>query len=204
MEEGYDVVYAIRKKRKENVFKRIAYYLFYRIQKKLIPFDIPTDSGDYSLLSRKVVNILNKMPEESKYVRGLRAWIGLKQFGLEYERDERQNGTSKYSTRKLLKLAYNGIFNFTEIPIKFISFLGFTAIFISIIYFGITLFKRFVLGSVPEGFTGLLFAIILFSGVQLISIGILGEYLSRIFFQTKGRPLYIVKKKIKDKKIIDE
>ena len=204
MKEGFDVIYAIRKKRKENIIKRLAYYLFYRIQKKLIPFDIPTDSGDYSLLSRKVVNILNKMPEESKYVRGLRAWIGLKQCGIEYERDERQAGTSKYSARKLLKLAYNGIFNFTEIPVKFISFLGFITISISFIYLGITLFKRFVLGSVTEGFTGLLFVIILFSGVQLISIGILGEYLSRVFFQTKGRPLYIVKKKIINKKIINE
>ena len=161
MKEGFDVIYAIRKKRKESIIKRFAYYLFYRVQKKLIPFEIPIDSGDFSLLSRKVVNVLNKMPEESKYVRGLRAWIGLKQYGIAYERNERQAGKSKYSTGKLLKLAYNGIFNFTEIPVKFISFLGFIAIFISFIYLGITLFKRFFLGSVPEGFTGLLFAIIL-------------------------------------------
>lgn len=204
MKEGFDVIYAIRKKRKENIIKRMAYFLFYRVQKKLIPFDVPLDSGDFSLLSRKVVNILNKMPEESKYIRGLRAWIGLKQCGIEYERDERQAGKSKYSTRMLLKLAYNGIFNFTEIPVKFISLLGFIAIFISFIYLVITLFKRFVFGSVPEGFTGLLFAIILFSGVQLISIGIVGEYLSRVFFQTKGRPLYIIKKKIVDKEVINE
>lgn len=203
LKEGYDIVYAIRKKRKEKFFKKALYYLFYRIQSQIVKIYIPLDSGDFSMLSRRVVNVLNEMPERSKYIRGLRAWIGLKQYGIEYERDERKFGKSNYSFKTLLQLAYNGIFNFTEFPVKLITKLGLMAICISFFYFCITLFKRLVYNDVPEGFTGLLFTIILFSGVQLISIGILGEYLVRIFFQTKGRPLYIIKSKIVMKKIID-
>ena len=203
MKEGNDVVYAIRKKRKEGYFKRAAYRFFYRIQNSIVKIDIPIDSGDFSLLSRKVVDILKTMPEESRYIRGLRAWIGLKQIGIEYERGERKYGTSKYTLKMLFKLAYDGIFNFTEFPIKLITKLGITAISVSLIYLFVTLFRRFFFGDVPEGFTGLLFTIILFSGVQLICIGILGEYLIRVFFQTKDRPLYIIKSKIVDKKIID-
>ena len=204
LKEGNDVVYAIRKKRKESFFKRILYKLFYRIQKNIVKIDIPIDSGDFSLLSRKVVDILKKMPEESRYIRGLRAWIGLKQCGIEYERSERKYGTSKYTMKMLFKLAYDGIFNFTEFPIKLITKLGIISISISLLYLFVTLIRRFYFGDVPEGFTGILFTIILFSGVQLICIGILGEYLIRVFFQTKDRPLYIVKSKIIDKKIIDE
>ncbi|GAB1856356.1 glycosyltransferase family 2 protein [Flavobacteriaceae bacterium MHTCC 0001] len=203
MKEGYDIVYAVRKKRKEKFLKRILYYLFYRIQKLVVKIDIPLDSGDFSMLSRKVVDVLNQMPEESKYIRGQRAWIGLKQCGIEYERDERKFGDSKYSFSMLLQLAYNGIFNFTELPIKLITRLGVLAILISFLYFCLTLFKLLMYDDVPEGFTGLLFTIILFSGVQLISIGILGQYLVRVFFQTKGRPLYIVKSKIANKVHMD-
>lgn len=204
MIEGYDIVYAIRKKRKEGIIKKVAYKYFYRIQNSIVKLDIPMDSGDFSLLSRKVVEILKKMPEESRYIRGLRSWIGLNQCGIEYDRSERKYGTSKYSMKMLFKLAYDGIFNFTEFPIKLITNLGIISISISLIYLFITLFRRFFFGDVPEGFTGLLFTIVLFSGVQLICIGILGEYLIRVFFQTKDRPLYIIKSKIINKEILDE
>ncbi len=202
--KGYDVVYGIRKNRKENLFKKSAYFIFYRLLKKISYVDIPLDSGDFSLISRRVADVLNKMPEESRYIRGMRSWIGFKQIGVEYERDERIAGNSKYSLSMLMKLAFNGIFNFSEIPIKFITKLGVFSVVISLIYFVITLVKKFFYIDVPVGFTGLLFVIILFGGVQLISLGIIGEYIVRIFFQVKNRPLFIIKKRIKEKHSSDQ
>lgn len=201
--KGYDVVYAVRKKRKEHFLKTSAYYLFYRLLKKISYIDIPLDSGDFSLISRRVADILNKMPEESRYIRGMRSWIGLKQIGVEYERDERSAGESKYSLSMLMKLAFNGIFNFSEIPIKFITKLGILSVLISLIYFISTIIKKIFYVDVPVGFTGLLFVIILFGGVQLISLGIIGEYIVRIFFQVKNRPLFIIKNRIKSKETLD-
>jgi glycosyltransferase involved in cell wall biosynthesis len=199
--EEFDVVYAIRKKRKENIFKRVAYFSFYRILNQISYINIPLDSGDFSFVSRRVVDILNSMPEESRYLRGMRTWIGFKQIGLEYERDERVAGESKYSIKILLKLAKNGIFNFSEFPIKFISRLGMFITILSVLYLLYTIIQKIVFNNVPQGFTGLLIAIILFSGVQLLSIGVLGEYIIRIFFQVKERPLYIIKNTIKDKEV---
>ena len=197
--KGYDVVYGVRKNRKENFFKKSAYFIFYRILKKISSINIPLDSGDFSLISRRVADVLNKMPEESRYIRGMRSWIGFKQIGIEYERDERIAGNSKYSFSMLMKLAFNGIFNFSEIPIKFITILGVFSVLVSLIYFVITLIKKLFYIDVPVGFTGLLFVIILFGGVQLISLGIIGEYIVRIFFQVKNRPLFIIKNRIKEK-----
>ena len=202
--QGYDVVYAIRQKRKESIIKKWAYFTFYRLLKKISYIDIPLDSGDFSLISRRVVNIINKMPEESRFIRGMRTWVGFKQIGIPYERSIRVAGESKYSFRMLIKLAYNGIFNFSEFPVKLITRLGLFTIIISLLYFILTLVKRYIYNAVPEGFTAILFAIILFSGVQLMSLGIIGEYVLRIFFQVKNRPLFIVKQKIVNKEIINE
>jgi glycosyltransferase involved in cell wall biosynthesis len=202
--QGYDVVYAVRKKRKEFFLKRTAYYLFYRMLKKISYIEIPMDSGDFSLMSRRVVDILNKMPEESRYIRGMRSWIGFKQIGVEYERSERSADQSKYSLKMLFKLAFNGIFNFSEFPIRFITRAGLIAITLSLIYLTITIVKKIVWGTVPEGFTALLFSIILFSGVQLISLGVIGEYVLRIFHQVKSRPLFIIKERIINKEYVIE
>lgn len=201
---GYDVVYAIRKKRKEHMIKRGAYFFFYRLLKKISYIDIPLDSGDFSLLSRRVVDILNEMPEESRYIRGMRSWVGFRQIGVPYERDKRAAGKSKYSIAMLFKMAYNGIFNFSNFPIKFLTNIGFLATAIALVYLVVTLGKKLLWGGVIEGFTGLLFAIILFSGVQLISLGIIGEYVLRIFFQVKGRPLYLIQNRIVNKKFVDK
>jgi dolichol-phosphate mannosyltransferase len=201
LKQGNDVVYAVRKKRKEGILKRAAYHLFYRLLKKISYIDIPLDSGDFCLMNRRIVDILNKMPEESRYIRGMRSWIGFKQVGLEYERDERQAGTSKYSFALLWKLAYNGIFNFSEFPIKLVSRIGVFVIIFSIMYLIGVLLKKLIYGTVPEGFITLFFIISLFSGIQLISLGLIGEYILRIFFQTKGRPLFIIKDRIENKVI---
>jgi glycosyltransferase involved in cell wall biosynthesis len=202
--KGYDVVYAIRKKRKEFILKKAAYFLFYRMLKKISYIDIPLDSGDFSLISKRVVDILNKMPEESRYIRGMRSWVGFNQIGIEYERAERAQDKSKYSISMLFKLAFNGIFNFSELPIRFITRMGLVAISLALVYLAITIIKKMVLGTVPEGFTALLFAIVLFSGVQLISLGVIGEYVLRIFHQVKKRPLFIIKDKIVNKEFVSE
>ena len=201
LKEGYDVVYAVRKKRKENAIKRAGYFIFYRILKSISYIEMPLDSGDFSLISRRVADVMNLMPEESRYLRGMRTWIGFKQIGFEYERDERIAGESKYSFKQLFGLAYNGIFNFSEFPIKFMSQMGFTAISVALIYFITVVIKKIFFAEIIEGFTSLLFVVILFSGVQLIALGIIGEYVLRIFFQSKGRPLFIIKEEIVEGKI---
>ena len=195
--EGYDVVYAVRIKRKENWFKRVAYSLFYQFMRSVSYVEIPLNSGDFSLISRRVADVLNQMPEESRFIRGMRSWVGFRQTGVEYERDARQAGVSKYSFRMLRKLAYNGVFNFSEYPIKLVTRLGMITFGVALLYLIQTLVKKYVYGDVPQGFTALLFVIVLFSGVQLMALGMIGEYVLRIFFQMKGRPLYVVRELIR-------
>ena len=195
---GYDVIYAIRKNRKEGFFKKLAYSTYYKLQKKISSFNIPIDSGDFSMLSKRVIDTINEMPEQSRYLRGMRAWVGFKQIGFEYNRDERHAGETKYSWTKLLELAFNGIFNFSDFPVKIITRLGFFTILFSLIYFGYNIYRRIYYEDVPQGFTATILAIILFSGVQLISLGLIGEYVLRIYNQVRNRPLFIVDKIIQD------
>ena len=202
--EGNDVIYAIRKNRKESFLKKLAYNFYYRLQKKISSFNIPIDSGDFSMLSRRVVDNLNNMPEQSRYLRGMRAWVGFKQIGYEYDRDERQAGETKYSWNKLFELAFNGIFNFSDFPIKFITRLGFFTVFLSLLYFAYNVYRKIVFNDVPQGFTALILAVILFSGVQLISLGLIGEYVLRIYNQVRNRPLFVIDKIIQDGKNSNE
>ncbi len=197
--EGYDVVYAIRKNRKESFLKKIAYWIYYRLQKRLSNTKIPIDSGDFSLISRRVVDYLNNMPEQSRYLRGMRSWVGFRQFGFEYNRDARAVGETKYSWKKLFELAWNGIFNFSDLPVRFITRLGITTILLSLFYITYILIKKIMGNYVPEGFTTLIIAICLFSGVQLISIGVIGEYVLRIYKQVRNRPLFMIDKIITKK-----
>lgn len=195
---GFDVIYAIRKNRKESFFKRIAYKTYYRIQKNISSFSIPIDSGDFSMLSRRVVDNIIEMPEKSRYLRGMRSWVGFKQIGYEYEREERQAGKTKYSWSKLFELAFNGIFNFSDFPIKFITRLGFFTVVFSLLYFVYNIYRKFYYNDVPKGFTATILAIILFSGVQMISLGLIGEYVLRIYNQVRNRPLFVIDKIIQD------
>jgi dolichol-phosphate mannosyltransferase len=195
-EEGYEVVYSVRKSRKESYARKITYKLYYRLLKSISNIATPLDSGDFAFLSRRVVDVLNAMPEEQRYLRGMRAWVGFSQKGVEYDRSGRLAGKSKYSLSKLMKLAYMGIFNFSELPIKFITVLGLLSTAGGLIYFVFTILRKLLWGDVPSGFTALIGAIVIFSGVQLISIGILGEYIVRIFYQVKQRPLFLVKERI--------
>lgn len=203
MEEGYDVVYGIRQNRNEGFLKLLAYKTYYRLLKKFSNVRTPLDAGDFALLSARVVALLNQMPEESRYLRGMRSWVGFRQIGIPYNREERAEGSSKYSWKMLFRLAFNGLFNFSEFPIRFIGYVGLVTILISLGYLTLTLYKKIFYGTVPEGFTALIFAIVLFSGVQLLALGIIGEYVLRIFFQVKNRPLYIVRSRIVKGEFID-
>ncbi len=204
LKEGNDVIYGVRKKRKEIFYKKISYSVFYRLLKNISSSPINLDAGDFSMMSRRVVNIINKMPEQSRFLRGMRSWIGFKQKGIEYDRGARAGGEPKYTFSKLIGLAYDGIFNFSVLPVKLLTFMGVFCIGASFIYFIVTVFRKFLYNDVPTGFTALLFIIILFGGVQLLSIGVIGEYVSRIFFQVKDRPFFVVKKRICDGEIVDE
>jgi dolichol-phosphate mannosyltransferase len=162
--------------------------------------NIPLDSGDFCLMKRKVLDEMLKMPEQSLFVRGIRTWVGFNQIGVVCERNQRLKGTPKYSVRKLMKLAYDGMFSFSSFPIKFLGRLGLFITIASIIYGIYIITKRFVWGTVPEGFTTLVIVILFFGGVQLITVRILGEYLLRIYNESRKRPLYIIQGKYGDLK----
>jgi dolichol-phosphate mannosyltransferase len=203
LNEGYDVIYGVRKKRKESIIKKLAYWGYYRLMNNISKIDLPLDSGDFGMLSRKAVNYLNQMPEQNRYIRGMRTWIGFKQKGIEYERSARFAGVTKYSWKKLFELAYSGIFNFSSFPIKFITRMGMLTIGVSLAYFIYVLVDKIYFNSVPQGFTALIFSIIMFSGVQLISLGIIGEYVLRIYQQSQSRPLFIIDKIIVNSELKD-
>jgi len=197
--EGFDVIYGIRRKRKEVFWKRAAYAGFYRLYRASANIDAPLDSGDFSLLDRKVVDAMNALPEKNRFVRGLRSWVGFRQTGIEYERAERAAGDTKYSLSKLIKLAGDGIFNFSTVPLTYIFILGVACSMLSFFGLGFFVIWRLVdfkiLGHSPEdvpGFTSIILAVLFFSGVQLVAVGILGKYLGRIYEEVKNRPTFMV------------
>lgn len=199
IKDGYEVVFAIRQKRKENLIKRFMYWSFYRLVRSISEVELPLDSGDFCMISRRVNDIIMVMPEQSRFIRGMRTWVGFKQIGIAYERDKRIAGEPKYTSKMLFKLAYDGIFNFSYVPLKFITKLGMYSIIVSLVYLSYVLIKKVLGYPMPSGFTALIFAISLFSGVQLICLGVIGEYVSRIYMQVKDRPLFLIKKIIADK-----
>lgn len=190
-----DVVYAVRTGRKENRMKKVAYWTFYRLLKNVFEVNIPIDSGDFCLMRRAVVRHMLTMPEQSLFVRGIRNWVGFRQKGIPCERDMRFAGSPKYSLRGLMKLAYNGIFSFSDFPLRFLGRLGLYIIICSIFYAAWILTKKFLWGTVPEGFTTIILVILFFGGVQLVTIRILGEYIHRIYDESRKRPLFIVREK---------
>jgi len=198
IQEGHDIVFAIREKRKENLLLKFAYWIYYRILRSVSTTPINLDSGDFCMLKKNAVQHILSSAEQSIFLRGTRSWIGFKQIGIKCEREKRHSGKPKYTLRKLFELAYNGLFSFSNFPVKLITFLGFVSISVSLIYLGFVIYKKLVLGDVPEGFTALILAITLFSGVQLISIGLIGEYVLRIYNEARNRPKYIIKDRFFD------
>lgn len=193
-EEGYQVVYAIRKTRQEHFFKRMTYRAFYRILQKISDIPIPLDSGDFCLMDRTVVNAINSIQERTRFVRGLRSWVGFKQIGLEYNRDKRHSGEVKYTFPKLMKLALNGIFSLSYFPLQIAGYSGFVVSIISFLGILVYLYKKLVIGGEPQGFPTLVILVLFLGGLQLISLGVIGEYIGRIYDEVKRRPTYIIRK----------
>jgi polyisoprenyl-phosphate glycosyltransferase len=189
---GFDVVYARRLGRKEGVLLRLSYFLFYRLISKLSALDLPLDAGDFGLMSRRVVEQLRRTPEHHRYIRGLRRWVGFRQTGVVVERSPRAAGSSKYSPAKLLKLAFDGIFAFSIVPLRAAALLGAMAVAVSSLYGMYSLYVKLFLDQSPRGFTALVLIVIFLSGLQLVFLGVMGEYLGRVYEEVKGRPLYIV------------
>jgi polyisoprenyl-phosphate glycosyltransferase len=190
--EGYDVVYAQRVDRKESAFLRLCYYCYYRLAAGLSSSHLPVDAGDFGLMSRRVVQLLTQMPERHRYLRGLRAWAGFRQVGVPVERAAREAGHSKYGIVKLFRLAFDGIFAFSVVPLRAAAFLGAFAIVASVLFGTYSLVARLMFDQAPRGFTALIISLTFLSGVQLFFLGVIGEYLGRLYEEVKGRPVYVV------------
>ena len=191
-EDGFDVVYAIRRHRKESAPKRIAYALFYRLLHRVAAVDIPLDAGDFCLMDRRVVDQLNALPERNRFLRGLRTWVGFRQTGVEYERQVRHAGQTQYGFWKLVRLAVDGLVSFSYIPLRVASTVGFAVSLGSLLVGLYYLVLRLAGHREPAGFAGIIISVLFLGGVQLITIGIMGEYIGRIFDEVKSRPVYIV------------
>lgn len=192
--EGYDVVYAKRVKRKgETIFKKVTAYLFYRVLRAATEIDIPVDTGDFRLIDRKVRDQLVFMRERSRFVRGLISWVGFKQTVVEYEREERFAGKTKYPLKKMIRFSLDGITSFSYKPLKLASLLGFFLSASSVLGMIITLYLKLFTHSTVAGWASLLMVMLLCNGVMFIMLGVIGEYIGRIYDEVKQRPLYIVK-----------
>lgn len=197
-EDGNEVIYAKRKIRKgETAFKLFTAKMFYKILNGLSDVEIPKDTGDFRLADRKVIDVINSLPEHNKFLRGLFSWVGFKQIPLEYERSERFAGKTKYPLRKMLKLASDGITSFSTKPLKLLGVLGGISVLISIIILIYALISYiFKLNQLTAGWTSLMVTITFLSGMQLLSIWLISEYIGKIYDESKGRPEYIIDKKI--------
>ena len=194
--QGYEVVYAIRRKRKENWLKRLAFDSFYRIQNALADVRLPLDAGIFSLMDRKVVLALRQMPERNKYLSGLRSYAGYRQTGVPVERGPRYKGEPKVSVWKLFKLAFDGIFSFSKVPLRFVTYFGLLCATTSFAIAAIGLFYKYALGRTFLAWSYGLTSTFFLGGVQLLSLGIIGEYIGRIYDEVKQRPYYIVDRAI--------
>ena len=198
--EGYEVVFAVRKKRKERFLKRAAYDVFYRVLKAIADIDVPLDSGDFCLMDRRVADVLRNMPERNIFVRGMRAWAGFRQIGIPYERDVRAAGDTKYPFRKLLRLALDGIFAFSTVPLRMATWFGLLIVglcFLVVVLvaawrlFGLE-FMGHTARDIPGWAAGIV-SVFFLGGVQLLILGVLGEYLARIYGEVKSRPRWVVR-----------
>ncbi len=191
-QNGYDVVYAVRTKRKEGLMRRGAYALFYRCLSAISDIEIPLDSGDFCLMDRRVVDVLNHLPERNRFVRGLRTFVGFRQVGIPYERAARAAGERKYSMTALIRLAIDGLVSFSSYPLQLATYFGFATAGVSILLTGWAFYDVLHNRQTPRGWASTLIVVLAMSSVQLISLGIIGEYLRRIFIESKQRPGYII------------
>lgn len=196
--QGYDVVNGIRRKRKESIWKRILYRVFYRIYRRFVPFEIALDSGDFSAINRKTADVIASVRQHSPFIRGIRNWVGGNQYNLPYERKGRQVGVSKYSLAKLFSLALTGITAFSKIPLRLSIVVGFLISFTSLAYACIVVGAKLFLGY-PQAYPGwasLAFLVAFLGGMQLVVLGIIGEYIGHIYDAVKGLPPVVVKEEV--------
>ncbi|WNQ10131.1 glycosyltransferase family 2 protein [Paenibacillus aurantius] len=193
--QGYDVVYGKRLKRKgETLFKKVTALMFYRLLRSMTNVEIPVDTGDFRLIDRKVCEVLRNLKEKNRFVRGLVSWVGFKQTSVEYVRDERWAGETKYPLKKMIRFALDGITSFSYKPLKLATYIGFAMSAASFLYLLVVLYEKlFTEAYVVPGWSSLLATNLFFNGIMLILLGIIGEYIGRIYDESKGRPLYIVK-----------
>jgi glycosyltransferase involved in cell wall biosynthesis len=194
--EGYDVVYAIRKKRKESAWKRAAYSVFYRTMKFVAEIDVPLDAGDFCLIDRRVVDTLVSLRERNRFLRGLRSWVGFRQIGVEYERNARHAGDPKYTLRKLMGLALSGYIGFSAMPLRMATWLGLCAAGTGFLIAVWAVISKLAGIYSPRGWASTVAIILFLGGVQLLMLGIIGEYLSRVYDEVRQRPLYLVKSRV--------
>ncbi|MFQ5794214.1 MAG: glycosyltransferase family 2 protein [Candidatus Bipolaricaulia bacterium] len=191
-QKGYQVVYAVRRRRKEHLLKRFLYWAFYRLLAQVGSIRIPLETGDFCLLDRRVVGFLNAMPERDRFLRGLRSFVGFAQIGVEYERERRFAGKPKYTFGKLLKLAMDGLVSFSNTPLRLAIWLGFSVAFFAFIGILVVLYHKFISHQTIPGWASVMIAVLFLGAVQLFTIGVLGEYVGRIFEEVKERPYYVV------------
>lgn len=195
--EGYDIVYGKRIERKgETLFKKVSAKIFYKVLSRLTDNQIPTDVGDFRLIDKKVLNELKNMPERSRYVRGLIAWLGFDSTCVEYVREPRYAGETKYSLVKMIKLALDGIISFSYKPLKIATFIGWISSFVGFIYLIYIIFSAIFTNNTVWGWASTMAVLLFFSGIILIVLGIIGEYIARIYEEVKARPMYIIDKSI--------
>lgn len=197
-EEGYEVIYGIRKKRKGSILRRIGYKAFYRLFKKMSYIDIPLDAGDFGLMDRVVVDQINKLKENEIFFRGIRAWIGFKQTGVEYVREDRERGQTSIPFLANIKWAKMGIFNFSYKPLEWISAFAFSLTIVSLIGIIYYIALHFIRPDTPYGFSTIIVLVLFLGAAQLLALSIIGEYVARIFNEIKGRPRYIIRDVIRN------
>ena len=197
--EGYEVVYAVRAEREgETWFKKLTSAFFYRLIYLITDVKIPLDTGDFRLMDRKVVDVLKQMPERHRFPRGMSAWVGFRQIGVDYKRAARYGGVTKYPFKKMVRLALNAITSFSYFPLQVATYFGFTSAGVAILAIPVVVYLRLAGIRQLTGQATTLIAVLFLGGVQLISLGILGEYIGRLYDEAKGRPLYIVRTKPQD------
>lgn len=196
LDQGYEVAYGVRKKRKENPLKKICYSLFYRLLRQLSDTDIPLDSGDFCVMKKVVVDNMLRFDEKNPFLRGIRAWIGFKQIGVEYERHARFDGQSGYTLKKLLKIAMDGIFSFSSVPIRTITMIGVLGLTFAIVYSAKVVYGFYIHGIDAPGFASTAIIISFFSSLILICLGLIGEYIVRIYDEVRNRPYVIIEQTI--------
>lgn len=191
--EGFDVVYAVREKREgETWFKLLTAKLFYLILQKMVNIKIPLNTGDFRIISRRVLDVLNAMPEQHRFIRGMVSWVGFRQTGITYKRDKRYAGKTKFSISKMIRFAIDGITSFSSLPLKFASYLGVVAAFLGFLYCVYALYIKYFTTNAVQGWSSIIIIVLILGGIQLITLGVIGEYIGRTYDENKCRPLYVV------------